>query len=220
MIEKIRNIENDLTNLRIEYEKLLIELNNKENKLNEIKISDSPEKEFSNKQTHTEDLLDKIEYACNNCIYVADHPEELGWHNKGEHGLGDPDYEFNYACRICRKPFDVKDELMYHIKYNHEKNMPLCKYFQEGSCNFSDDICWYRHMKKNQVMSTFKCGYCGVDFKSKNEFMVHRKEKHQNQVKICIKYKNDKCEFDAKCWYHHKDETSIMSNLSEYSLKH
>ena len=42
--------------------------------------------------TQTENLLDEPEYPCSNCVYVADVPEELGWHMKGDHGLGDPDY--------------------------------------------------------------------------------------------------------------------------------
>ena len=147
---------------------------------------------------------------------MADHPEELGWHNNGEHGSGDPNYEYNHSCKICRKPFDAKDDLMYHIKYNHYKNMPLCKYYQDGSCHFSDEKCWYRHEKQEQTMSSFKCGYCGLKFSSKSQFMIHRKENHLDKVKTCINYLNEKCEYNEKCWYNHKDDISIISNLSDY----
>ena len=76
--------------------------------------------------TQTEDLLGEMEYPCTNCLYTADVPEELGWHMKGEHGIGIPDYEYNFSCRICRKPFDVRSDLMFHIKHNLERNMPYC----------------------------------------------------------------------------------------------
>ena len=94
--------------------------------------------------------------------------------------------------------------------------MPVCKYYQEGSCHFSDDKCWYRHIKQDKEMLSFKCGICKMTFNSKSEFMSHRKIQHNSQVKTCINHKNGKCEFFQKCWYNHEDETSIMSHLSDY----
>ena len=166
--------------------------------------------------TQTENLLDEPEYPCSNCVYVADVPEELGWHMKGDHGLGDPDYQYNFSCKICRKPFDVKSDLMYHIKVNHKKNMPLCKYFQYGNCHFSDAKCWYIHEKEDEVIKTFKCGYCCKDFKLKSEFMLHRKTEHNDSVKMCINYKYEKCHFKENCWYNHKEESIDLSSFSEY----
>ena len=166
--------------------------------------------------TQTQDLLDEAEYPCSNCVYVADCPDELGWHMKGKHDLGDPYYEYNFSCKICRKPFDVKDDLMYHIKLNHERNMPLCKYFQDEKCNFSDDKCWYIHKKEDQAKQSFKCGYCGQDFKIKSEFMLHRKCEHNDAVKVCINHLNGKCQFGDKCWYNHEDENMNVSSYSDY----
>ena len=178
----------------------------------ELTAQSSNPSEVKTIETQTVNLLDEVEYPCTTCIYVADIPEELGWHNRGEHGIGNPDYEFNYSCRICRKPFDVKDDLMFHVKHNHEKNMPYCKYYQSGNCHFSDEKCWYKHKQKDQSISTFKCGYCGMEFKEKDKFMIHRKENHTECVKICIDYKNEKCNFKEKCWYIHKDNNLLTFN--------
>ena len=118
-------------------------------------------KSVSESNTQTEALYDEVEYTCKNCIYEANCPEELQWHMKSLHGIGDPYYEFNFSCRICCKHFDVKDDLMYHIKAKHERNMPACKFYQKGECHFSDDKCWFIHKKKDQTLESFKCGYCG-----------------------------------------------------------
>ena len=75
---------------------------------------------------------------------------------------------------------------MYHIKYNHERNMPVCKYFQNGNCHYSDEKCWYIHRIEDQALSNFKCGLCGKSFNIKDEFMKHRKSEHTDKVKMCI----------------------------------
>ena len=218
IIKKFKELEEEKRNLVISSEKLKEENENLSKRI-EIMMknqSENPKYPSSSVITQTEDLLCEMEYPCTSCIYVADVPEELGWHMQGEHGRGNPDYEFNFSCRICRKPYDLKDDLMYHIKYNHERNMPVCKYFQTGSCHFDDDKCWFRHKKEDQTINNFKCGYCGRSFELKNEFMIHRKNEHNEKIKICINYRNKKCTFDENCWYNHKDEPINFSNLSEY----
>ena len=166
--------------------------------------------------TQTEDLLDEAEYPCSNCVYVAGCSDELVWHMKGKHGLGDPDYVFNYSCKICRKPYDVKDDLMNHIKTNHRRNMPLCKYFQIGACHFDGEKCWFIHEKEDQTIKSFKCGYCSKDFRLKSEFMIHRKTDHHESLRECINYRNRTCYYNEKCWYKHREETSSISSFSEY----
>ena len=64
------------------------------------------------RNTQTEDLLQEAQYPCTMCIYVADCPEELCCHMSNVHGLGDPEFVYEYSCKICRKAFTSKNELM------------------------------------------------------------------------------------------------------------
>ena len=173
-------------------------------------------KSVSESNTQTEALYDEVEFPCKNCIYEADCPDELQWHMKSSHGIGDPYYEFNYSCRVCSKHFDVKNDLMYHIKTKHERNMPVCKYYQNGDCHFTDDKCWFIHRKQDPTLASFKCGYCGKIFSSKNSFKEHRREEHIDQVKICRNFRNNNCNFDEKSWYIRKNETINTSGFSDY----
>ena len=202
--ENIKQVVSSKNNEIDSLKKQIIDLENK--------VKEQPTKSVSNIMTQTEALLDEIEYPCTKCIFVADWPDELGWHMQGVHGIGDPEYEYNFSCRICRKPFDIKEDLMYHIKYNHERSMPFCKYYQSGNCHFGDDKCWYVHKKNDLHLSMFKCGFCGKMFNVKSEFMQHRKMEHSENVKICINHINNKCQYNERCWYSHKDETTHLSD--------
>ena len=165
-------------------------------------------------QTQTESDDNDIEIACKICIYEAVCVAELGWHLQSAHGIGDPDYEYNFSCKICKKPFDIKSDLMFHVKNEHSRSMPVCRYFQNDECKFADDKCWYTHKKESPTLNQYKCGICGKVFDTKNNFMVHRKMEHTPKVKQCINYKNEKCIFKDQCWYIHFDDTE--ESFSEY----
>ena len=85
-----------------------------------------------------------------------------------------------------------------------------------GNCYFGEDKCSFIHEKEDQRMKSFKCGYCSEDFKSKSEFMNHRKTDHHESIKECINHRNGRCHFNERCWYKHKGETSNLSSFSEY----
>ena len=220
IMSKFKELEEENGRLK-SINKSLTEKNNElnqriANKDEELSNAFSKSVTISHINTQTEDLLDEAQYPCAICIYVADCPEELCCHMGNAHGLGDLEFTNRYSCKICRKSFAVKDELMYHLKKSHERNVPFCKYYQIGICNFSDEQCWFIHKKDDKAMKIFKCGYCGHDFKSKSDFMIHRKKDHSASVKACINFENGICEFKEKCWYHHNNVSENSLSFSEY----
>ena len=209
-LSKKQLIEN-YKKLEVEYEKISKQLVLLEKKVRNMEDeANMPNKIISSTaQTQTESTENDVEFACKVCIFKAVCVAELGWHLKSKHGIGDPDYVYNYACNICSKPFDIKSDLMYHVKKEHPRSMPVCKYFQNDQCNFTDDKCWYTHKKENMAKKNFKCGICGCVFDAKHEFMTHRKTEHMDQVQQCRNYKNERCNFDKNCWYIHHDDTEV-----------
>ena len=48
---------------------------------------------------------------------------------------------------------------------------------------------------ENNVEESIICYLCGWKLKSKRELMVHRKEKHAQNIRICLYYEQGTCEF-------------------------
>ena len=48
-------------------------------------------------------------------------------------------------CYICNKTFEAKGDMMIHRKQMHINIVKMCKNFQQNSCSFRDQFCWYRH---------------------------------------------------------------------------
>ena len=85
----------------------------------------------------------------------------------------------------------------------------ICRHFSEGFCEFSDEICWYKHTAPENFPQTkkFKCSLCDKVFEIKSDFMKHRKMDHNEYVSVCKLNSNGSCHFGKeKCWYKHEDE--------------
>ena len=48
-----------------------------------------------------------------------------------------------FECHTCRENFRTKNIMMKHRKLNHRTKQ--CKEFVKGTCNKSDEECWYLH---------------------------------------------------------------------------
>ena len=65
------------------------------------------------------------------------------------------------------------------------------------------------------------CYLCGWKLKNKDDLIKHRKEKHEERVKVCIYYSKGMCHFDdGDCWYQHNiSEHAKYRNLSVVFVK-
>ena len=160
------------------------------------------------------------EFKCHVCDFHSKAKEELRLHIENEHRSVNPEHTRHYPCNICGQIFNGKWELMVHRKEKHSSALKTCTFFMEGNCAF-DTECWYRHPKTNEIQSTplpkilkeFKCGFCGVKFNKKKDFMEHRKEEHSEHISECIENKNGSCRFNSDCWYKHKEVMLKDENL-------
>ena len=82
---------------------------------------------------------------------------------------------------------------MSHRKKKHIEIVPICRNYIKGTCHFEN--CWYKHDRNEIETLNFKCGFCGKNFKNKNELMNHVKEKHDSKVKKCNNFMEGTCIF-------------------------
>jgi hypothetical protein len=78
-------------------------------------------------------------------------------------------------------------------------------------------LCWFRHGDTDQfqasplpqTLTEYKCGLCGNIFKTKKEFMQHRKNQHISYVSECRENQNGCCRLSGQdCWFKHSDKKS------------
>ena len=126
-----------------------------------------------------------------------------------------PEIEKKFACYLCKQTFDKRWEIMEHRKDKHASSVKICKYFVNGICHLPADVCWFRHLQKDdmelksspQTLQEYNCGFCGKIFKNKNEFMKHRKYEHPKMVPVCRELENGWCKNTSEeCWYKHHIE--------------
>ena len=63
-----------------------------------------------------------------------------------------------------------------------------------------------------------KCGLCDKTVKTQSNLMYHRKECHENIVKLCTKFGKRECSFGERCWYKHTangDQKETTENYNE-----
>ena len=92
----------------------------------------------------------------------------------------------------------------------------MCRDFPKGVCPFTDSVCWYNHEENvhevETVSNVFECNKCEEVFRSKSDFMYHKKAKHKNYVPECRNNLQGTCWFDEKnCWFIH-DNTKESDN--------
>ena len=113
---------------------------------------------------------------------------------------------------------------MQHIKIMHEELVKPCRFFKQGSCMFTEDMCWYSHKLDVNINKTsrneFQCKYCENTFLSKSELMKHRKLKHIQHIATCRYKTNNKCKHKDECWYNHEPTETKQRNIDnlEYSI--
>ena len=144
---------------------------------------------------------------CVKCGYEAEDGYQLDGHLWSEH----EDTDFNSLdCQHCDEKFSIMKDLMTHKKKKHEEKVSKCWHYSNGECPFGDETCWFRHEvnKENYIQSdpkSIKCNLCDEFFKSKNEFMTHRKKNHEENVKMCNLFKKGHCTYHECCWFVHRN---------------
>ena len=159
---------------------------------------------------------DEIEFPCKKCIFIAYFEDELRCHMNTNHSYDIPEDETRISCIDCGKRFITKFQFMTHRKLEHPELINICRYFLQGNCAFDDKICWYSHkINKNtssqlaQTLKEFNCGFCKKVFKSKPDFMMHRKIEHAQNISKCKEELYGVCRFSSEeCWYKHQEKSS------------
>ena len=118
-------------------------------------------------------------------------------------------------CRNCGKMFETKHNSMNHRKKDHSSSVAPCKNYLNKNCNFSAELCWWKHSEKED--QTIECFVFGNKFDSKSSMMNLRKLEHKLIIKTCNQYKEMKCRFDDKsCWFKHEEEEIKSDEFSDF----
>ena len=133
---------------------------------------------------------------CRRCEYQAEDKYDLDGHIWTEH---EEDEDGKITCKFCDQIFANVANLMKHKKVKHREKVAFCQHFNAGGCPFNDIKCWFLHIRNNE---TFECNICNETFKSKTNFMHHRKLEHSEMVQICKN--NEYCVFKRSCWFKHE----------------
>ena len=73
-------------------------------------------------------------------------------------------------CFICNQTFKTRNELMIHRKSTHIRVVKKCEKFNQNSCSFSNDSCWFLHEfetkgeENEESISTTEQGSNNSDF--------------------------------------------------------
>ena len=122
--------------------------------------------------------------------------------------------KFKFTCKFCEENFELKSEVMKHSKREHSKSVSICWNFLAGCCEYEDSFCWFVHEKTlvNMMCTLLTCNICDLTFKSRQEYLKHRKLFHVEIVPECKKKMDGTCQYgDAKCWFKH--------SIKEYNTK-
>ena len=122
--------------------------------------------------------------------------------------------KYSYACKICEEKFETRNGMMMHRKKYHLEKVNTCWNFESGSCQFSNDLCWFRHSKSDLPQESQNCKFCGEIFKTKNDLQLHKKTLHGKTVPNC---RNDRCWYGPeKCWFrHHENKINHSKEITE-----
>ena len=149
------------------------------------------------------------EFVCELCSFQTNDQKRLEKHINLSHVKNSND-ENKLPCHACGEFFDSKDMLMMHRKNKHSSIVKKCNWFRNGSCSYTDNMCWYSHDLTSEELQ-HKCRFCGNCFNSKSELMAHRKSHHSQTVAKCRNYVNGKCNFGLECWYEHGQQIEGQS---------
>ena len=92
-----------------------------------------------------------------------------------------------------------------------------CGYPSDDLVDFGEHQYQCHGPEIENMQESVVCYLCGWKLKSKRDLMVHRKEKHGENVRMCLYYAKGNCEFsDEDCWYQHKLLESPLFPLKEF----
>ena len=84
----------------------------------------------------------------------------------------------------------------------------MCWHYLNGVCPFGEH-CWFKHennKNKNEPKTqTIKCNICEKILMGKNGYMIHKREEHKENIKICKLFLKGNCTYHEKCWFAHEN---------------
>ena len=175
----------------------------------ETTSNSSLEEHVSLKHIQPRSNVTEDEFNCKSCDFQTTSEHHLKKHFTLKHTLKvlKPDEEIR--CRNCGETFLWKNNLMKHRKVSHANFVANCKNYQEEKCPFSSEKCWWNHNLKLELenkAAAVVCYVCDEKFESKSELMFHRKNKHEERVRACIRFLEKNCRLqDSFCWFLHKE---------------
>lgn len=92
-------------------------------------------------ETHVQESK-KEDFNCDTCDFQDKSRKALKTHL--EKSPGHKPSQKSYECRNCNETFNSYYNLMTHRKVTHPTKK-TCRYYNEGKCSFSADVCWYSH---------------------------------------------------------------------------
>ena len=146
---------------------------------------------------------------CRRCEYEAEDKYDLDGHIWTKH---EEDEEGKINCKFCDEKFANIANLMKHKKVKHREKIAFCQNYNSGGCPFDDMKCWFLHIRNDE---TFKCNICDQTFKTKANFMHHRKLKHSEMVQKCKNEESCVFEKSKPCWFSHELIGEIRKDITE-----
>ena len=195
---------------------LVQETNEEEEQLLKMKNAGSqrrnPQVESSNKSKPMRNLgSTEKEYNCYECDYQGTRASELNKHVSLKHR--DIKEDSTIKCRNCGETFANKWNLMTHRKSKHPSIVANCRNNMEGTCVFSDNMCWWNHsVKSANLGDKMHCFVCEKVFENKKHLMAHRKIDHVQLIRTCSQFQSNNCRFlSSECWYKHEVENDDLN---------
>ena len=209
LIERCAELQSAVEELKVQKTKSDQEVQSLKEKLEDLEKNNNKQTQMSSANTQTYPIND-VDYNCGVCIFQTSKEQCLWDHMDNEHDVQKETSDTYIKCEFCVEQFVDNSDLLIHKNAKHENVSKPCKYFEKGICLFSKEICWFSHEINESIKATtdnqITCRICEDKFSTKNEFMNHRKIKHNNRVAMCRE--NEKCKFDIDCWYNHKNKKS------------
>ena len=207
LLVQLKVLEKEHEALKLENIKHLATIEELENKV--ATLEEVVKKKSLESDTYPQTELDMSfgPRYCIKCGYEAEDGYQLDGHIWSEHEDTDVN---SLHCQHCDQIFSSLKDLMTHKKMKHVENVSFCRHFLNDKCPFGDKTCWFRHEtdKENSNesnMKSIKCNICGKILKDKNEYMTHRKENHEENLKICNLFKKGRCTYHERCWFAHRN---------------
>ena len=82
------------------------------------------------------------------------------------------------TCNFCDHISPIRAEMMFHVKKVHPEHARQCT---TDNCPWSDQTCWYKHVKKDHgvvAQNEYKCSVCDSTFKRNQDVMLHKKSRN------------------------------------------